>query len=117
MNITDFIQIPRQNRQLLLYRGSYLTKHQTLAGIIQNRLPSIPGFFKNTMCKSAKAQHIDIHNSTARTFLYEIRLRLHGELIRHQKQEITVRILRRHMKNVLMKSFAFSGTGWSKIKL
>ncbi len=85
MDIPDFIQILPDNRHLLLQEGRHLPQHQTLSGIVQNRLTAVAGFLKNTVGKPPEAQHVNVHNAAAVAGIHQIHLCLHGKLVGHQK--------------------------------
>ena len=80
------------------------------AGVIQYRHLFGPHFLQNAVAESAEAQDIDIQDAIPVTAHDQILLGLHGELIRHNDQEIPARFLCRPLHDLFIDSVAFAPT-------
>ena len=116
MYITLPVQETSQHRQLVLQSGGYLLQHKALSRVIQNRqlLPSY--LLHNPVIQTAKAQHINVQNSSCPVHQHKILLGLHGKLIRYNDQEILLFIRLRPADDILIEKTALPGPGRAEYK-
>ncbi len=93
MNISDFVQMLSDDRQLLLLRLRYFPQNQALSRIIENRHIRMPHFLQNPVRQSAETQNINIHDTPVRMLQHQIHLCLHRELVRHDEKKIAFRLM------------------------
>ena len=74
-------------------------------------------FFKNPVCQPLKADNINIHGSVAGMHGYNIPLRLHGKLLRHQKKKGLLRLPHGSLNDFLIYQPAFTGPAGSLYNL
>ena len=116
MDIPLFIQVPADDRQFSGQASGHLPKHQALPRVVQHRTSVFPCFFPNPMGQPPKGKHVDIHNPAVRMHAYQIHLRLHGKLIRHDHEEIPFRFSNRALYDFPVERRTFSCTGCTGIK-
>ena len=99
---------------MLLY---HLLQHHTLTGFFQKDAAVSSNFLQNTVCKTLKAQDINIQDSPARTHLHQCLLGLHGKLLRHDHIKKLLRMQPCLFYDILISITGFSASGTSYNKL
>ena len=114
MDIALLVQETSHGRKLFLQIRRHFLQHQAFAGVIQYRHLFGPHFLQNAVAESTEAQDIDIQDAIPVTAHDQILLGLHGELIRHNDQEIPARLLCRPLHDLFIDSVAFARPGRAK---
>ena len=102
MDVACLIQVAADDRRLPLQLPRNPAQHQALAGIIKHWPLIRPHLFKNTVGKPSEAEYVNVHDPLLRMHHHQILLRLHRKLIRHDDQEIPIRLLLRPRNDFLI---------------
>ena len=107
MDITGLIQISPDYRRFPLQLPRNFPENKALSRIVQHRPLVRSHLFNNPVGKPPEAEHIYIHNPFTGMHRHQVHLRLHRKLIRHNDQEIPIRLFPGALNDFFVKPRTF----------